>query len=911
MIVSKLYKENLEKIQSDLTFIMECFKEVLEEQGESELAGQLPWIVGKEDTDQKKRPHRRAQAYSIAFQLLNMVEENAAVQMRRNLETKEQLTEVSGLWQQNLQRLKDQEVSQEDIAQVLSDIKVEPVLTAHPTEAKRATVLEHHRRLYLLMVRRENQMWTPSEREENRREIKTELERLWRTGEIYLEKPDVASERRNILYYLRNVFPNVLPEVDRRLRHAWQSMGFDPALLEDPSQLPKLSFGNWVGGDRDGHPLVTSEVTRETLQELRQNALNLIKQQLTELVRKLSLSEFLQRPTQALLDKKEELKDELGAVGEQAIERNPDEPWRQFVNLLISRLPLKAHNDYTSTYTYSAELLEDLKFLRNELLELNAKRIVWNDLNPVIRSVQTFGFHLAALDIRQNSRFHDLAVKQLLEAGGNEAADFSNWNEEKRLDFLNTELKSPRPFTHQDMKLGDEAEAVLSAYRVVSDHIKNYGSNGLGAMIVSMTRSLSDLLSVYLLAREAGLVADTNDGLICKLPVVPLFETIDDLQKAPQILDDFLSHPMTRRSLEFQQQRRESDQPVQQVMIGYSDSNKDGGIFSSLWNLYRAQDALAKVGRKHGMHIRFFHGRGGTISRGAGPTHRFINALPQSTLNGDLRLTEQGETIAQKYANRLNAAYNLELLLAGTTGATCRHKYSDTDEHFLEPVMDRLATKSREAYEKLVGSEGFIDFFREATPIDAIESSRIGSRPARRTGQQTIADLRAIPWVFSWGQARFYLSGWYGVGAALEWLAEEDPDTFDQLKEQNFVWSPLHYIISNAATSIATADPEIMQSYAALVQDETIRNRMMDKVSSEYKRTREMLEMIYEGPLSEQRPNVHSLLSLRENALNALHHQQIELLKQWRGSDGSETQELIRKLLLTVNAIASGLRTTG
>jgi phosphoenolpyruvate carboxylase len=831
--------------------------------------------------------------------------------MRRSLEGDGRLSEVSGLWQQNFKRLKEQDISGDEIASQLSDIKVEPVLTAHPTEAKRATVLEHHRRLYLLMVRRENQMWTPSERKENRRQIKTELERLWRTGEIYLEKPDVASERRNIMHYLRNVFPDVIPELDRRLRYAWQSAGFNLDLLDDPAQLPKLSFGNWVGGDRDGHPLVSAEVTRETLQILRKNAISLVQEQLTELTKKLSLSEFLQDPSQALLDKINQFSTALGLAGTQAVQRNPDEPWRQFVNCIIKRLPDDGNTDSNWNYTYSAELLEDLNFLRNQLLEIGAKQIVREDINPVIRSVQTFGFHLASLDVRQNSQFHDKAVDQLLESGGTKPADFSTWDEDQRLDFLNKELEMPRPFTQPDMQVGDEAEAVLSVYRVVSNHIKNYGDNGLGSLIVSMTRSLSDLFSVYLLAREAGLVSNTDDGLVCKLQVVPLFETIEDLKRAPQILDDFLSHPMTQRSLQHEKESKELDQPVQQVMVGYSDSNKDGGIFSSLWNLYRAQDELAEIGRKHGVRIRFFHGRGGTISRGAGPTHRFINALPQSSLNGDLRLTEQGETIAQKYANRLTAAYNLELLLAGTTGVTCRDHHAEQQNHPLESVMDKLAARSRSSYEQLLNSDGFINFFRQATPIDAIESSRIGSRPARRTGQQTIADLRAIPWVFSWGQARFYISGWYGVGTALKWIKQEDPDSFEQIKQHNISWSPLHYVISNAATSIATANPEIMRSYANLVEDQNIRDRMMGQILPEYKRTREMLEEIYGGPLSEKRANVYQLLELREQPLYRLHQQQINLLKRWRNNADNDNSELIRKLLLTVNAIASGLRTTG
>jgi phosphoenolpyruvate carboxylase len=403
----------------------------------------------------------------------------------------------------------------------------------------------------------------------------------------------------------------------------------------------------------------------------------------------------------------------------------------------------------------------------------------------------------------------------------------------------------------------------------------------------------------------------TEDGLVCKLPVVPLFETIDDLHNAPGILEDFLSHPVTEQSLSHLRRHHGLEQPVQQVMVGYSDSNKDGGIFTSLWNLYRAQDALTDIGRNHNVRIRFFHGRGGTISRGAGPTHRFINALPHSSLAGDLRLTEQGETIAQKYANRLNAAYNLELLIAGTTGATCRHQHTQNETHPLEPKMDQLAEKSRQAYENLLSTDGFVTFFRQATPIDAIEASRIGSRPARRTGQQTIADLRAIPWVFSWGQARFYLSGWYGTGTALEWLRNAHPSTFETVKEQNFVWSPLHYILSNAATSLATADPEIMRAYAELVQDSGLRTRIMDQIEAEYDRTRQMLEHIYSGPLAEKRPSVQQALDLRQQGLKTLHRQQIELLRQWRKHSNDGEDDVLPKLLLTVNAIASGLGATG
>lgn len=922
MIVSSILIADPAKVDHDLAFLMQCFREVLEDAGEHELARHLPWQGSVHPlTTTEVSTERLVQAYTIAFNLLSMVEQNASVQHRRAAEAERGLTSIRALWGQCLDELREHGLTDTQIAETLDRMQVEPVLTAHPTEAKRATVLEHHRSLYLLLVRRENQMWTPYEQQAIRNEVKLTLELLWRTGEVFLEKPDVASERRNIIHYLRNVFPSVLPVLDQRLRQAWDYLGFDPALIRDATQLPRLQFGTWVGGDRDGHPGVTAEVTRETLHELRLQSLLLLHEQLSELARIVSLSDRLQQPSPALLRRITAISTELDTQGQQAIQRNPNEPWRQMVNMMLARLPLdithtnggKLRQD-NNCYQHPRELEADLSLLCASLRTAGAHGIADGTVQPVIRNVQTFGFHLANLDIRQNSRFHDLAVSQLLQAAQLEDTRFHEWDEQRRLEFLNAELNSPRPFTRPDMQIGSEASAVLACYRILVDHMRIYGRDGIGALIISMTRSLSDLLVVYLLAREVGLVIATLEGLACSLPVVPLFETIDDLHNSPQILHDFLSHPFTRRSLE-QQPKGHNGQPVQQVMIGYSDSNKDGGIFSSLWNLYRAQAALSQIGQECGVRIRFFHGRGGTISRGAGPTHRFVKAKPNDALNGDLRLTEQGESIAQKYANRIQAAYHLELLVAGVTRATLLDWHHPQPPHALEPTMEWLAEQSRQTYTALLTSPEFLTFFRQATPIDVIEQSRIGSRPSRRTGQQTLSDLRAIPWVFSWGQARFYLSGWYGVGSALEALQAHDAAAFDAVKQNLLTWPPLHYVLSNAATSIAVANVDIMQEYAALVEDTGVRERVLTMILTEYKRTRRMLETIYGGTLAERRPNVDSIVQKRDEGLHTLHHQQIELLRTWRGlrqaGKDDEAAALLPHLLLTVNAVASGLGSTG
>ena len=447
---------------------------------------------------------------------------------------------------------------------------------------------------------------------------------------------------------------------------------------------------------------------------------------------------------------------------------------------------------------------------------------------------------------------------------------------------------------------------------MLRDEILANGTTGIGSLIVSMTRSVSDLLVVYLLAKEAGLLM-RDDGVVrCLLPVVPLFETIDDLERSPDILRAFLEHPITQSTL--RARVTGGRPPSQQVMVGYSDSNKDGGILASLWGLYRAEETLARIGSDLGIDVSFFHGRGGTISRGAGPTHRFLRALPPGSLSGTLRLTEQGETISQKYANRITAEHNLELLLAGTAGALIGRPATASTTHDLEPLMDELAAASRVAYASLLRTEGFIEFFRQATPIDVIEHSRIGSRPARRTGKPSLADLRAIPWVFSWSQARFLLSGWFGLGTALTDLRTSDDDRFVELVGHTFDWPPLHYIVSNAATAIATADPEIMGWYADMVVDDDVRVTFLDRIRAEHARTVDVLEQIYGGPLAERRPNIARTLRQRDPALRPLHRRQIELISTWRArqvEDPAAAEAMLPQLLVTVNAIASGLGTTG
>lgn len=937
-----------EKMESDLELVLGIFAEVLRSIDPVDAAhgaaradklrafdGPLP--AGE------RLDERDVQALSLAFQLLNLVEENAAAQSRRLLETRDGMLREPGLWGQNLRQLLQAGFTAEGIVASLPAIRVEPVLTAHPTEARRATTRDQLRALYLLLVKRENQMWTPAERDEIRDELALALERLYRTGDFPTAKPDVAAERASVRHVLTTILPDAVRRHDRRLEAAFREAGLDPAPLADVEALPRVRFGSWVGGDRDGHPLITPQVTETALIELRDDALALHARNLQELAARLSLSDRLQATPERLTRAIDELRGRLGDAGARAIARNPGEPFRQYVNLLVARLPERAGvRPQGATYARASELSADLRLLRDCLVEVHARHVARADLQPVERAVSVFGFHLAALDVRQNSGKHDRAIAQLLVAGGLDGADFPRWPEEKRRALFDRELASPRPFALAEAVVGEDARDVLDVYRMLARHRDAFGLEAVGALVVSMTRSVSDLLAIYLFAREVGLVRYTEGGLACELPVVPLFETIEDLAHSPAILGEFLDHPVTRRSLALQETpvglraleaclpaaRPNASPgagavpgaPTVQVMLGYSDSCKDGGILQSQWSLHQAQHALVEAAHSRGARVRFFHGRGGTVSRGAGPTHRFLDALPLGALSGDFRMTEQGETIAQKYANLGTATYHLELLVAGVCATTLRHRVADestTLSHAaaLHAVLDELARRSRESYEGLTGEAGFLDYFAEATPIDAVEHARIGSRPPRRTGRRTLEDLRAIPWVFSWNQSRHYLPGWYGVGSALEALFEADRARFDALSAEAARWPFLRYVLTNVESNVASADAEMIGLYAGLVRDDEVRQRFHARVLSELDRTRRMLDLMHGAPLPERRPRMWRTLQRRAAGLRALHAFQVEALAAWRAArrDGDERAEerLLPTVLQSVNAIASGLRTTG
>lgn len=908
----QLRLEGFELIDETLSFLVGCLGDALKSLGEDSLIPYLPWSG---TVPESHPPEGTQQLYSIGFQLLNMVEERAAAAIRREREKALGAQSIRGLWPQALRDMSSLGLGPEEILGVLADIDVQPVLTAHPTEAKRASVRERHRALYEELVRNEYPKYTDRERRRIRERIVTALETLWRTGEIHLVRPDIYRELRDAIHYLRDLFPSALNRLDLHFTEAWRDAGFPLEMLRAAGNIPRLSFGTWIGGDRDGHPLVTPEVTDKALEMLRRACFQLLKRELEQVAGQLTLSRQLNEIPEALERRIDELTFMLGdeEVSNDLHDRYHEEPWRHLARLIAARLQrqIEGHPGYKSP----AALDADLALLASGIRGVGCALIDEQYIRPLRQKLEIFGFHLALLDIRQNSEFHDKAISRLLAAAGvPDGQNYGSWSEEKRVAFLNRELESPRPFLHDSARVGEEADAVLDCYRVLAKHRKEWGDAGLGALIVSMTRELSDLLGVFLLAREAGLMEHGPEGSWCALEVVPLFETMDDLDRSPAILGAFLDHPLTCKTNEM---RAKGGQPSQQVMLGYSDSNKDCGILAAQWALHQAQENLTRTGNECAVKLCFFHGRGGTISRGAGPTHWFMASLPHGSMSGEFRMTEQGETIAQKYANLANATYNLELLLAGAAITTATHRHTAPKADQALPFLPFLAEKSQAAYQALLKTEGFIDFYRQVTPIDALENSRIGSRPARRTGKKghSIADLRAIPWVFSWTQARFYLPGWFGVGSALEAMQASSPEKFEALRDAVRQSTFLGYVLTNVETNLASANLELMNEYASLVEDPVLRKRFMDLIVAEFHRTQDLLEGLYKGGMENRRPRMAKTLAIREAPLRVLHRQQIAILREWRGlmadEKEAEAEAMFPKMLLSINAIASGLRTTG
>ena len=891
----------LEKVNKDRKFIIDCYIQMLSRINENEVIKLInnPNQINRDSLSDSKI----VQSLSIYFQLMILVEENATTQYRKKKESKLSTETIRGTWAEAIKQWVEKGLNEDEMLAIIADSQVMPVLTAHPTEAKRVTVIEIHREFYLLLEKRENKSLSKLEQNTIAEKIIKLLERWWRTGDIYLEKPRIQDERANVIYYFKNIFPQVLEKSDEHLKATWIELGLNSDKINDPDVFPKITFGSWVGGDRDGHPLVTPVFTQETLMLHRNEALNLLRSKLTETIRKCSISGISNEVPTQLLEAMTERAKGLGEKAEEVIERNPHEPWRQYIGLMMVRLEntISGHSaDTNAFYKSSRELKADVKILRDSMIETGMENLADEILFPLERVIDCFGFHLAKLDIRQNSAFHDKAISQILAANSEEDYAFQNWTEEKRVAFLNRQLKSSELITDVTLSYGKEADDVLDCYRVVRNHVNNYGAEGIGAFIISMTRNLSDLLVVYFLMKETQLLNTT-------IKVVPLLETIEDLHNGPEILEQFLQHPVTLK-------RAAKTTNRQEIMLGYSDSNKDGGTLASRWNLYKAEQKLSEVARKNNFQAYFFHGTGGTISRGGGKYHRFLESKPLHTVNDFIKKTVQGESIAQLFGNPLTAIYNLNTLASGVAKQSVLSKFTADRLNYPLDIMDYLSEKSFEHYTSLIETPGFINFYSKATCIDVLENSRIGSRPARRTGTRTLNDLRAIPWVFSWNLSRISITGWYGIGSALKSLKKEKPEAFNRLKQFTDNWPFFKFLLIQTETNLILANKEIMRLYADLDENAAERETFITKIIEDYDYCFEMIEELFQEPASVRREVQYDNLACRNEQLNLLHHLHLEYIRKWRAipdENSNEKEKTLMQLLSIINSLSSGLKNTG
>ncbi|QGY42414.1 phosphoenolpyruvate carboxylase [Maribellus comscasis] len=915
----EILKTQLGKPYHDLEFLLHCFKEVLIENNENKLANIIPWICDSCTYENMEFTQKHFQLFSVCFQLLNLAETNGAVQNRRKTEENNNLNSINGLWSNSLEILKENGFSENEITDTFNEIEVQPVLTAHPTEAKRPVVIKKYRELYLLLVKRENSMYNSYEKEENRNEIKKIIHSIWHIDEYYREKPNIETELDNVIHYFVNVFPETVGLLNRRLLRGWKFAGFDTNKLVQKNEFPQLKFGNWIGGDRDGHPLVTANVTKSTLLKLRLNSFLVLKNELLKLAENLSFYIELENLPEKISDRTKEIISELGGETKSSVTANRHEAYKLFVLLLIQKLPINIGRaqlfeltDNKGSYRHSHQLINDLEILRNALIDSAHSSLAYNNVNDTIQMVRVFGFHLAELDIRQNSSYYEKSLVQIYNASKSGKVMPLEMAPDEKMKLISSELKINRPFLRDWENLPTEAKNTLECFKVLQNHISEYSSFALGSLIVSMTRDVSDLLMVYILSREAGLTVYENN-LTLKLPVVPLFETIDDLIASPKIMEEYFSFPEVQDSLEYQQKINNRRQKVQEIMIGYSDSNKDGGILASSWYLYKAQKELTEVGNKYGIKLKFFHGKGGSISRGAGPVHWFLRSLPHGTLSGKFKITEQGETIEKKFANKINAVYNLELALAGDTLNTLLHKLDREIDSEVVEILEFMGKESYIVYNELLNNPHFLEFYQQATPIDVIEQSKIGSRPARRTGKRTFSDLRAIPWVFSWGQARFHITSWYGVGSTLEKMQNNFPEKYNSLKKLIKTNHFVRYVLTNIDTSLASTDERIMKMYAELVENKKTKETILNLLLDELEKTRILMQELLGRPMEERRKNHYFSTALRAEALDVLHEYQIRKMKKWRKNNNHSAEEdlLLQQLLISVNAIANAMGTTG
>ncbi|MFQ3672100.1 MAG: phosphoenolpyruvate carboxylase [Aggregatilineales bacterium] len=812
-------------------------------------------------------------AFSNYFQLINIAEDQERIRVLRDREAKGTLSEYL---YDALEHLRARGMSETRVRQLFEQLRLRFVLTAHPSEAKRTEILIKLRHISQMMMQKERMSMLPRERKAWEAQLLEEIEELWQTRPIRSSQKSVSDEVEFGIYFLTTVIMDVVVDLYSELYDTLEQL-YPEENWQDLHRL--LRFGSWIGGDRDGNPNVTAEVTLQTLQTMRDAARQVYLRDLH------FLEQHLTQMTDTLDDPR--LDEAFPTVAASDGER-----FRAIIRAIRQRLEVDG-------YRSRIPLLNDLRLVQEALRKHGGQRVAEGKLRSVIRKVRLFGLYLAPLDIREDARLHAQVVAEVFERYGI-AKDYLNLPEAEKQALLLREIESRRPLFPSDLsQFSDTAQRVVATWRMIAEAYRRFSVGVIDTFISSMSKQPSDVLTMLMFAHEVG-VADNLD-------LVPLFETIEDLENAPAVIDALFQMPVYRKHLEKRRMR-------QQIMIGYSDSGKDGGYIASNWYLYEAQQVIAETCARHGISLELFHGRGGSIGRGGGPTNRAILSQPPTSLGGGIKITEQGEVISYRYNNREIARRQLHQVMNAVILAL-----GHASEYQVRPewsaAMKELSTLGQKAFRSFVyENKHFIDFWQQATPINELSQLRISSRPAKRGDKGGFAAMRAIPWVFSWMQNRAIIPSWYGVGYAFETYCQQIPNGLETLQTMYQNWLFFRALIENCQLDVAKADMGITRLYASLVDDQTMAEEMMGLIESEHARTCRMIcQITGQTSILSNSPALLKSIDSRNPYIDPLNFLQVELLRELRqlepGSDAHTAT--LDSVLATINGIAAGMKTTG
>jgi phosphoenolpyruvate carboxylase len=862
--------------------------------GDDGAAKQLAQLVAGLSLDQTEVMVRSLTRW---FQLVNLAEDNERVRRLRARDAADPERPREGSLRQMVGDMRQSGASAQELQQILDGAELGLVMTAHPTEARRRTTIDKLARVFGVLRELDERSHAPAA--DARRRLLATVQELWGSDDLRAAELTVTDEVRGGLIHFASSLADTVPRIYRDLEEAVAEFYPEVDGRPLPSVPPVLSFGSWIGGDRDGNPFVTPQATVAALELMREQCLRLIEGRLEQLAGRLSLSERLTGPARDLEPILDDGRGRFPELAERLDSLNPEEPYRRALTFMRERIRA-THSRGHGSYLQPAELLADLHRVQRSLTAGQGALTAGSDLRDFIRQVEVFGFHFARLDIREHAKIHRASLAEIYRSL-RVCPDYEELGHAERLELLQAQIADRRPLIPTDIdRFSDSTQEMIETFRTLRQTLEGPNRGAVQTYIISGTEGPADVLEVLLLMKEVSLCCAGGDG--AQLRVVPLFEAGATLEAAPVTMEILLAMPVYRNAL-----RAVGDE--QEIMIGYSDSNKDVGYLASAWGAYTAQARIAEVLTRHGVAWCFFHGRGGAVGRGGGPTNGAILALPPGTVRARLKMTEQGEVLTAKYAVPEIAHRELELATSATlaTGLARPHEDSET----FERLLAEMAADSAGVYRSIVhGNDDFVAFFEAVTPVHEISRLRLGSRPAKRSKAGGIDDLRAIPWVFSWTQTRIVLPAWLGLGTALR--NARDRHGLELLRQMAAEWPFFTSVLSNAEMGCAKADLGIARRYVELWDDEAARDRIWRPLEAELERTIEELVLIRGGDrLLDAEPVLQASIDRRNPFVDPLSFIQVELLRRLRQEPDGAPEQLGRVSLLTINGIASGLRNTG